>query len=142
MKATLFLLLVFVSENLFASSNSANLFDDQDLSCIVTSEDKRYDDIFFLEVRKEGLSKIKYKRKHLASPVGEYGELEIVRGCYHARQVENKDRPHVLSIECQSDGEEGMAFIDTNTMTGWLHFYQPKIGYGERTGLELQCERI
>lgn len=100
----------------------------QDLSCVVTSDNKRYDDIFVLEARKEGLSKIKYKRQHLQSPEGQYGELEIVRGCYHARLVENNDSPQTISIECQSDGEEGIAAIDFNSLSGTLYFYQPKIG--------------
>lgn len=72
MKKTMFLLF-FIPMSLFASNSSAELFDDQDLSCLVTSKDRRYDDIFILEVRKTDLSKIYYKRKHLAAPEGEYG---------------------------------------------------------------------
>lgn len=136
------LILMSLSINTFAEDLNTNLYEDQGFSCSVTSENKRYDDVFVIEVKKEGYSSIRYKRKHLDSPAGEYGELEQVRGCYHAIQKANQYKSEQITVECSNDGEEGIFTISPDTLTGNLYFYMPKIGYPERVGLDVKCTRI
>lgn len=143
-------LLAAMSANVFASEARMDPFPDQDLTCVVTSDNKRYEDIFLIEVREKGYSHLSYKRIHLDSPKDQdgnatYGEFEMVRGCYHGVQTKSEHYPERLSIECRNDGEEG--FVDIYSpmtepvVTGEIYFYMPQIGYDERTGLEIRCER-
>ena len=131
-------MLVLLSNSLFAGE----LFEDQDLSCEVINDSSMtiplYDDIFVIEVRKSGLSKIKYKRKYQGQ--NSYGPLYTIRGCYHARQVEGIRGS--ISVECLEDGQEGSIFIEPASMEGELYFYYPKIGYPERSGFRVKCKHI
>jgi hypothetical protein len=143
-------LLASMSANVFASEARNDPFPDQDLTCVVTSDNKRYEDIFVIEVREKGYSHLKYKRIHLASPKDEngnatYGELELVRGCYHGVQTKSDHYPERLSIECRDDGQEGLIDIYSSMeepiVTGDIYFYMPQIGYPGRTTLDIRCER-
>jgi len=146
-----FVLLAMFSANIYASEARNDPFMDQDLSCVVKSDNKRYEDIFLVEVRETGNSHLQYKRIHLASPKDEngnltYGDWEIVRGCYHGIQTKFDRRPEVLSIECSDDGEEGIVTLfpaeDGKNFMGEIYFYMPQIGYSERTLLEVSCTKL
>lgn len=132
------LLLTILSTNVLASEPRKDPFEDQNLTCIVTSDNKRYEDVFLIEVREKGYSHLSYKRIHLGK--SEYGPFEGVRGCYHGIQVKDKYRPERLEIECRDDGQEGSISIDPKTLTGEIYFYMPQIGYGERTELSIECK--
>ena len=134
--------LILLSLSVTAASADDAAFVDQDYSCVETSKDKTYDEIFVIEVRKKGLSKIKYKRRYSCSSAADYSELKVIRGCYHARQTKSESNPTFISVECKDDGQEGLFYMDPIKMTGHIYFYMPKIGYGERTGLDLKCTKI
>jgi|GEM_PF-3558971 len=146
----LLLAILTLSSSVFASEPRNDPFKDQKLSCIVTSDNKRYHDIFVIEVREKGYSHVKYKRIHLASPKDAdgnllHGDLELVRGCYHGIQVRFEHNPTYMNIECINDGEDGSVTIyppfDGPTIEGEIYFYKPQIGYPERTLLELSCQK-
>jgi hypothetical protein len=142
MKSILCVFAIF-STTTFASAPAKGPLPDQDWSCVVTSENKRYEDVFLLELREQGYSHLRYKRKHLAAPPGEYGELEIVRGCYQSRQIPSNlpERSDWIEVQCRDDGQEGSIDIDPKTGYGEIYFFMPQIGYPERTDLTIQCER-
>ena len=113
---------------------------DQDYSCVEINPSKIYDDIFIVEVRNTGLSKIKYKRRYSCNNTDQHGALNIISGCFHARRVTSNK--FEVSVECLRDGEEGMFDLDIKSMKGLFYFYKPKIGYPERTLINVQCEKI
>ncbi len=150
MKKVLFLGVV-LSVSSVASEPRKDPFPDQNLSCVVTSDNKRYHDIFLIEVRESGFSRLSYKRIHLASPRDsdgnfKYGDWEPVRGCYQGVQTRNEHHPHHLNIECRNHGEDGSITLfqpqGESALEGEIYFYKPQLGYPERTMLEIRCERV
>lgn len=141
MKLLKFSLLIFTLSCSFASLSHANeLYLDSTLDCVVTDQNRRYNDLFRVELYSDGGANIKYRRQHLATLPGHYGDLELVRGCHRARQVidDNQNLNSIL-VNCESDGEEGILLVDAATLRGEIYFYMPKIGYPERTALQISC---
>lgn len=44
-----------------------------------------------------------------------------------------------IRLECADDGQEGIVILNASNGTGEIYFYMPKIGYPERTLLEISC---
>lgn len=117
---------------------------DYTLECIAMDSDDLqkplYDDVFTVEVNEKSLSHISYRRKYEGAT--EYSRPYSIRGCYHAKLLKDSVGGFEVGVECQSNGEEGLFAFSPSSMTGVIHFYYPKIGYPERTGLRLSCRKI
>jgi len=140
------ILFATLSAVIVASEVHGYPFADQDLSCVVTSDNKKYHDIFVIEVREKGFSSLKYVRIHPAPPKDrdddfKYDELETVRGCSNAVQVKNTHYPERIEILCDNGGDDGSVSINPD-LSGEIYFYMPQIGYPERTLLEIACKEI
>jgi hypothetical protein len=139
---TVFIFIFGMSQSAFSQSGSQPKSGDQVFSCEVTDTDKKYDDIFIVTASENKASQIEYKRRYSCNPIEGYSALEPIRGCTKALLKTKKTGSNAISLECDMDGEEGMVTIDPVTMTGEIYFFMPKIGYGERTLLDIKCEKI
>lgn len=137
---TLIIISLSLFFNQFSFGEETNKSIDADFLCEITSDNKRYEDLFLIKFRTEDHSQIWYQRKHLLTPEGLYGELEIVRGCYLGKQTETSEGE--VRIECIDMGEEGKVDINLKTLNGEMYFYMPKIGYPERTLFDISCKKL
>lgn len=106
-----------------------------DFSCVVTGENKKYEDVFLVQLRVNGVSSLSHQRLGIDG----YSELKLVDGCHNLRPFPISDRSDMISIECDNDGEDGFVEFSSKTGVGEIYFYKPKLGYGERTSLEINC---
>lgn len=126
-----FFLSVATSQAAFATTDALV----REFSCVVSSENKKFDDIFLLQLGGNGSNSLSYQRR----TINGYSELKVVDGCQNLLPHPQTHRPELLSFECDNDGEDGFIEIDPSTGVGEIYFYKKKIGYGERIELKISC---
>jgi hypothetical protein len=129
--------LLIILSSVCASASTIEVYE-----CLPSGTNVLYEDTFQVEVNRDGVSKLLYKRV-----INYRGRIinttyEPVRGCSHAKLLKKTHHYYDIQIECENDGEEGFVDINRNSMAGEIYFYMPKIGYPERTGLKINCRRL
>ncbi|WP_413559357.1 hypothetical protein [Bdellovibrio sp. HCB209] len=131
---------LFISFNSQASSAVESASGEQNFACYVTQENEiptdRKDVRYLLHLDSAGGSFLKYQK---LTPHG-YGRPHGIYGCDNARVQKNDSEAIIL--ECANDGEEGSLVMSLPNKTGEIYFWAEKMGYGERTLLQVQCEEV
>jgi hypothetical protein len=131
----LFLLFLFFSTAIATASTMK-----VDFQCVPSETQTIYKDTFLVRINSDGTAKVLYKRTSNKIDFNTTTKYEYIPGCFNAKVV--KSMKYELSVECENDGEEGSVDLNTRTLLGSIYFYIPKLGYNERTLVDLTCRKL
>jgi hypothetical protein len=134
---TLFSLLLLLSTTIVMASTVSREFE-----CNPSGSEVRYEDTFLIKVKTDNSAQVLYKRVLNYRGNITTTNYDYIRGCYHAKLITESSPSFNLKVECDKDGQEGSVELNVETMSGFIYFYMPQIGYSERTYLNLNCRKL
>lgn len=138
-----FLILMGLSMRSYGAESHLEL----DLECTIEANNEEmgytqsfYNDIFIVELRgSKSVSKILWKRKHPGA--NEYTRPEAIRGCAFVNwKLKTSNGLKKIEVSCANSGEDGILLLDFDSLEGELAFYNPQIGYPERSSFAVECK--